>query len=87
MYRCEIVARPCQANMEHAHMEESPQAAPRGRTEIEHPQAHQMRRFVALAIAGILAGSSLAIAGPASDKYGCGTEANAPTIQQTSSAV
>ena len=26
MYRCEIVARPCQANMEHAHMEESPQA-------------------------------------------------------------
>ena len=26
IYRCEIVARPCQANMEHAHMEESPQA-------------------------------------------------------------
>jgi hypothetical protein len=26
MYRCEIVARPCQANMEQAHMEESPQA-------------------------------------------------------------
>ena len=26
MYRCEIVARPCQAPMEQAHMEESPQA-------------------------------------------------------------
>lgn len=26
LYRCEIMARPCQAHMEHAHMEENPQS-------------------------------------------------------------